>query len=172
VPGGGKRWDWYRLHPEWAERLVDAAGVRPGELVIDLGAGDGSITVPLAAAGARVIAVELHPARAATLRGRVSGLDVRVVEMDAGRFRYPDRRVRIVANPPFGLASSLIRAAIGHPGMAALDLVLPRQVARRWVADQHRATRRSRARLGPALPRQAFSPSPQVDCTVLQLRRR
>jgi 16S rRNA A1518/A1519 N6-dimethyltransferase RsmA/KsgA/DIM1 with predicted DNA glycosylase/AP lyase activity len=44
--------------------VVAGADIRPGELVYDLGAGDGALTGPLLAAGARVIAMELHPGRA------------------------------------------------------------------------------------------------------------
>lgn len=172
MSGGGPGWDWHRLRPDWAELLVEAAAVRPGELVVEVGAGDGALTVPLAATGARVIAIELHPGRAERLRNRVSGLDVRVVEMDALRFRYPSRRLRVVANPPFGIASSLIRTAANQPGVIALDLVLPRTVARRWADERTRAVRRFSGELGPAVPRRAFMPSPRVDCVLLKLRRR
>jgi 23S rRNA (adenine-N6)-dimethyltransferase len=172
VSGGGSGWDWYRLAPDWADRLVQAACVRPGELVVELGAGDGALTVPLAVAGARVIAVELHAGRAERLRQRVAGLDVRVAEIDAADFRYPRRRLRVVSNPPFGLASTLIRAAVGQPGVAALDLVLPRSVALRWADPRTRAARRFRGTLGPTVPRRAFTPAPKVDCAILQLRRR
>jgi 23S rRNA (adenine-N6)-dimethyltransferase len=172
VSGGGSRWDWYCLEPEWAERLVAAADIQRGELVVELGAGDGALTVLLAAAGARVIAVELHPGRAERLRARVAGLDVRVVERDALDFRYPQRRLRVVANPPFGIASSLIRAALEPSGVAALDVVLPRPVAQRWAGARTRATRRFHGRVGPAFPRRAFTPQPTVDCRLLQLRRR
>ena len=172
MSGGGSRWDWYRLEPEWAERLVDAADIRRGELVVELGAGDGALTVPLAAAGASVIAVELHPGRAERLRHRVAGLRVRVVERDALDFRYPRRRLRVVANPPFGIASTLIRAALDPPSVAAIDVVLPRPVAERWASRNTRTTRRFRRRLGPVVPRGAFTPEPAVDCRLLQLRRR
>ncbi len=171
MSGGGSR-DWYRLRPDWAERVVEAADIRRGELVVELGAGDGALTEPLARTGARVIAVELHPGRAERLRARVRGLDVRVAEMDATDFSYPRRPVRVVANPPFGIASSLIRAAIGQPGVTALDLVLPRSVALRWADSRMRAARRFQGRLGPLLPRNAFSPVPRVDCAILHLRRR
>ena len=171
MSGGGSR-DWYRIRPDWAARVVEAAGIRRGELVVELGAGDGALTVPLAGTGASVIAVEVHPGRAERLRARVRDLDVRVVEMDATDFRYPRRPVRVVANPPFGIASSLIRAAIGQPGVTALDLVLPRSVAVRWADGRLRAARRFHGRVGPAVPRRALSPAPRVDCAVLQLRRR
>ncbi len=171
MSGGGSR-DWYRLRPDWAERVVGAADIQRGELVVELGAGDGALTVPLARTGARVIAVEVHPGRAERLRDRVRDLDVRVVEMDARDFRYPRRVVRVVANPPFGIASSLIRSALEQTGVIALDLVLPRSVALRWSDGRPRAARRFQGRLGSVVPRRAFSPAPRVDCAVLHLRRR
>ena len=171
MSGGGSR-DWYRLRPDWAERVVGAADIQRGELVVELGAGDGALTVPLARTGAQVIAVEVHPGRAERLRDRVRDLDVRVVEMDARDFRYPRRGVRVVANPPFGIASSLIRSALEQTGVIALDLVLPRSVALRWSDGRPRAARRFQGRLGSVVPRRAFSPAPRVDCAVLHLRRR
>jgi 23S rRNA (adenine-N6)-dimethyltransferase len=69
-------WGWHRLADDWAARVVAAADVRPGELVLDIGAGQGALTRPLIKAGVRVIAVELHPGRAEALRrrfGTVSG---------------------------------------------------------------------------------------------------
>ncbi len=44
--------------------------VRPGDLVFDVGAGDGKMTDTLVARGARVVCVEAHPTRASALRDR------------------------------------------------------------------------------------------------------
>ena len=55
---GGRRWGWHALDGRAAARLVAAAGIRPGDLVVDAGAGTGALTAPLVAAGARVVAVE------------------------------------------------------------------------------------------------------------------
>ncbi len=79
------------------------------DVVGDLGAGFGALTAPLAATGARVIAVELHPRRAAALRSEYAGTRVAVVELDLRDFTFPGRPYRVVANPPYAGVNALIR---------------------------------------------------------------
>lgn len=167
----GQQWGWHRLEPDWARRIVEDARVRPGELVIDLGAGHGALTAPLLAAGARVIAVELHERRASALRTRLADDENAVVlTMDLRDFCWPSRPVRVVANPPFGVLSDLMRVLLGHRYLTAADLVIPRSAVGRF---EERLPRRShlRPQRGLKLPRSAFRPRPPIDCGVLQLRR-
>ena len=79
------------------------------DVVCDLGAGLGALTGPLAATGARVIAVELHPRRAAALREEYAGTRVAVVERDLRDFTFPGRPYRVVANPPYAGVNVLVR---------------------------------------------------------------
>jgi 23S rRNA (adenine-N6)-dimethyltransferase len=148
--------------------VVAAAGVRPGELVLDIGAGDGALTAHLVGAGARVVAVELHPARACLLRERFG--EVTVVHGDAASLRLPRRPYRVVANPPYRISASLLRVLLA-PGssLVAADLVLQRAVVRK---HSDRTARRFRFATGLALPRDAFRPPPHVDSAVLVIRRR
>ena len=143
--------------------------------MVDLGAGEGALTAPLVAAGARVMAVELNPRRAARLRARFATDPVTVLECDIAEFRLPHRPFRVVANPPYSLASAVIRTLIapGSPLMAA-DLVLPRHVVDRLTGGRPAVARSRRYTLtaGPRLPRRAFRPPPQVDSAVLVVRRR
>ncbi|HTN80888.1 MAG TPA: methyltransferase domain-containing protein, partial [Acidimicrobiales bacterium] len=89
-PSAGRTWGWHQLDPRWAQQLVADAGIGRGDLVVDVGAGWGALTRPLIETGARVIAVELHPGRAAHLR-RHFGDDIVVVEADASDLRLPRR---------------------------------------------------------------------------------
>jgi 23S rRNA (adenine-N6)-dimethyltransferase len=171
VPASGRSrraWGWYRLADEWAARVVAAAGVRPGELVLDIGAGEGALTAHLVRAEAQVVAVELNPRRAAALRERFPGITV--VQADATALRLPARPFRVVANPPYGISSSLLRMLLA-PGsrLVAADLVLQRAVVRKHAS---RPARRFALTAGLALPRRAFLPPPNVDSAVLVIRRR
>lgn len=137
---------------------------------MDVGAGHGAITAHLVAAGATVVAVELHPGRVDRLRARFADNDVTVVGVDVADFRWPRRPFRVVASPPYGHSAQLLRALL-RPGsrLVAADLVLQRAVVRRYAAG---SAGRWDVRQGRSLPRKAFRPPPQVDSGVLVIRRR
>jgi 23S rRNA (adenine-N6)-dimethyltransferase len=160
----------------WAQLMVQEAHLWPGDWVLDIGAGRGALTAPLFATGARVIAVEAHPGRAAYLRGRF-GPSIVVVCADAEELRLPRRPYHVIANPPFAISSPLLRRLL-QPGsrLVAARLILPRQTACRWAGPDAPGGRRWRqefdARLGWRLPRSAFRPPPRVDVQVLEIYRR
>jgi 23S rRNA (adenine-N6)-dimethyltransferase len=161
-----RAWGWHALADEWAARIVADAGVQPGELVVDIGAGNGVLTARLLQAGVRVVAVEPHPGRARHLRERFAGAPVTVVEADARSLRLPRRPFRVVASPPYAISSPLLDMLLTpRSRLVAADLVLQRAVVRRYT-DGRRAGaggRRWSLRAGRPLPRQAFRPAPQVD---------
>jgi 23S rRNA (adenine-N6)-dimethyltransferase len=160
-----------------ARRLVDGASIRPGDLVVDIGAGTGALTAPLVAAGARVVAVELHPRRAQVLRERFAGDPVTVVRTDATDLRLPRRPFRVVANPPFAATTAILRRLLS-PGsrLVTADLVVPRGVARRWTdrraPGSGRWQRTFDARIAATVPASAFEPRPPGATVVLRIERR
>ena len=171
--GTRRQWGWHPLRPEWARSLVADSPVRPGDLVVDLGAGTGALTGPLLDADARVIAVELHPGRASTLQERY-GARIVLVRTDLRELRLPTRPFRVVASPPYQLSTALVAALLGTDLLLSADLVLQRATARRLAAAPPRArhARRYRLEVGRPVPRKAFAPPPRVDSAVLRIRRR
>jgi 23S rRNA (adenine-N6)-dimethyltransferase len=179
VPAANSRraWGWHPLTDTWAARIVAASGVGPHDLVLDLGAGEGALSAYLVQAGARVLAVELHPTRVRRLRERFQGQPVTVVPADVHDLRLPHRPFRVVANPPYNTSSALLRLLLAPTSqLIAADLVVQRAFARRfadeWIHSGGRAQRRWDVRCGAPIPRSAFRPPPLVDSMTLVVRRR
>jgi 23S rRNA (adenine-N6)-dimethyltransferase len=163
-----------------AAELVRRAGVRPGDLVLDLGAGDGAITAPLASAGARVVAVERDHRLARLLERRFAADQVTVVHGDLRRVPLPRRPYHVVASIPFAVATVLLRRLLDDPrsALTGADLLVEWGMARRltsprprdlatawWVARfELRVERRVRAA--------CFRPPPRVDAAHLAIRPR
>ena len=122
--------------------------------------------------GARVIAVELHPERVARLR-ETFGPEVIVVRTDLRDLRLPRRPFRVVASPPYGASTDLVRLLLSSPRLLAADLVLQRGAVSRMVEcpPGARHTRGYHLGRGLAVPRRAFRPPPHVASAVLQIRR-
>jgi len=170
--GRARNWSWNRLADRAARQLVEDSEVAPGDLVLELGAGDGAITRHLVRHGARVVAFELHPERAEQLR-RQFGDDVKVVRADVRDLRLPTRPFTVVANPPFsGIQAVLVRLTHRSSRLERADLLVPRSVCNQWST---RLTRRSSSWSitdRRPVPRSAFTPRPRIDVVHMTIRRR
>jgi 23S rRNA (adenine-N6)-dimethyltransferase len=171
------------LRPERAERLVAEADFRPGELVVEVGAGLGAITLALAKRGIDVVAVECDPVWASRLRQlvrRVGQARVRVVEADFLSLALPTRPFRVIGSVPFGRTTDVLRYLLDEPrvSLERADVVVQWQVARKRATTPP-ATLLSTLwapwwefRLGCRIPANEFRPVPQVDAGVLVVIRR
>jgi 23S rRNA (adenine-N6)-dimethyltransferase len=144
---------------------VAATPVRAGDVVVDLGAGEGALTASLARTGARVLAVELHPRRADVLRQQFVGTRVAVVEVDLAVFSWPGRPFRVVANPPYDGVNALVRRLLATRQLRSADLVVSERAAR-GLARRHP----TRVELGVYVPRHAFLHRAPYDARVVRIR--
>ncbi len=106
-------------------KLVDAASIGPGELVLEVGPGTGALTEALLDRGASVIACEIDRDLAAILGERFGGrINLIVGDCLKGQRELNDdvaaaisgRRFRLVANLPYQIASPLMAALLmDHP---------------------------------------------------------
>ena len=163
-----------------AAGLVALAQLEPHHLAVDLGAGRGALTAPLAAAAGRVVAVERDPGCARALRERfVDDERVQVVEGDLLEVPLPDEPFTVVANLPYAVGTKAVRRLLvdGH-GLRAAVLVLQLEAARR-IAGVPRSGRFAATwapwytvELVATLPATAFRPVPTVDAGVLKITAR
>jgi 23S rRNA (adenine-N6)-dimethyltransferase len=162
------------------EELVGGSGAGPGDLVVDIGAGNGLISEALARRGARVLAIERDPGLARRLRARFgpeSG--VTVVEADALETPLPAELFRVVANIPFGITTKLLRRLLCGSSLVRADLIVQSEVARKRGGARGRGTLLNACwepwfefGTGARIPATAFRPRPRVDAAILIVVRR
>ncbi|GAA0581803.1 methyltransferase domain-containing protein [Caenispirillum bisanense] len=80
--------------PVLGQPVVDLLAPQPGETILDLGCGDGTLTARIAGSGARVIGVDGSPEMVAAARAR--GLDARV--MDGHALHLPEQVDAVFSN--------------------------------------------------------------------------
>jgi 23S rRNA (adenine-N6)-dimethyltransferase len=161
------------------DALVDGSGAGAGDLVLDIGAGNGLISAALARRGTRVLAIERDPALAARLRAKFATWpSVTVVEGDILATPLPGEPFRVVANIPFGITTQILRRLLDSEALVRADLIVQAEVARK------RGTRGRGTLLnacwepwfefgtGARIPATAFRPRPRVDAAILVITRR
>jgi 16S rRNA (adenine1518-N6/adenine1519-N6)-dimethyltransferase len=171
-------------------RIVRLAGVAPGQRVVEIGAGLGSLTLALAEAGASVTAVEIDRHVLAVLRAQVEPLGVRVVEADALTLDWAEllgsgsaaAPWSLVANLPYNVAVPLvIRVLEEAPQVTSLLVMVQREVGERLAAgagdEAYGAVSvkvaywASSAVVGRVSP-SVFIPRPRVESVLVRLDRR
>jgi len=183
----------HRLRPkkEWGQNflgdpaILDAlaalARLRPGDTVVELGAGLGHLTRALLASGARVVAVERDRELAPILRDELP--EAEIVEADAKSFDLGPAaaagKVVVCGNLPYHLTSPILFHLLDQRAFVRRAvLLLQREVAERVAAEpggreygvlsvlvQHAAD----AHIGLEVGRHAFTPPPEVDSSALVL---
>jgi 16S rRNA (adenine1518-N6/adenine1519-N6)-dimethyltransferase len=170
-------------------RIVRLAEVESGQPVIEIGAGLGSLTLALAEAGARVIAVEIDRHVLPVLRQQVEPLGVRVVEADALRLDWTEllgadeaQSWALVANLPYNVATPLvIRVLEEAPQVGSLLVMVQREVGERLAAaagDEAygavsvKVAYWATAKVVGRVPPSVFVPRPRVESVLVRLVRR
>src|SRR5579859_2758908 len=162
------------------DALVTGSGTGAGDLVVDIGAGNGLISEALARRGARVLAVERDPALAERLRAKFATWPgVTVVEGDVLKTPLPAEPFRVVANIPFGITTKILRHLLGASGtLARADLIVQAVVARKRGSGGRGTLLNAcwepwfEFGTGPRVPATAFRPVPRVDAAILTVARR
>jgi len=172
--------------PNLVERIVREAAVGPGDRVVEIGAGTGTLSKALAATGARVVAYEIDEGLRPLLEESLAESTVEVRFADALTVdlstELGDGEWILVANLPYNVGTPLLLEILrGAPNIVRFVVMLQREVADRLVADPGTsayglpsvgAALRAEVRFGFAVSPQVFLPPPDVGSAVVTLVRR
>jgi len=167
-------------------RIVQTAGVQPGETVLEIGPGLGSLTLGLLEVGASVIAVEIDRRLAEqlphTVRVMQPGRSLTVVHDDALRVsELPGDPVRLVANLPYNVSVPVLLHLLEHfPSLRAGIVMVQAEVGQRLAAEPGskvygapsvKAAWYGDWRLAGQVSRMVFWPVPNVDSVLVGFER-
>jgi 16S rRNA (adenine1518-N6/adenine1519-N6)-dimethyltransferase len=173
--------------PNLARAIVADAGVGPGDRVLEIGAGLGSITLALAEAGCEVLAVEFDRRLTPALHEVVSAYpNVNVEQLDVMRADWHellgDERWTMVSNLPYNISVPLMVDLLeGVPQIDRFVVMVQREVGERFVAKAGdeaygtvsvRIAYRADAELLRRIPAGVFWPRPNVDSVLVRIDRR
>ena len=173
------------MDPGILGKIIRVADLEPEDFILEIGAGLGSLTLPLASRVKKVYAVEIDPPLARALAEELRGNDrVEVVRGDALRvdmaslFSRAKRKLKVVANLPYEISSPMIfRLFPGRGFFSLFVLMLQMEVAGKVVAppggkDYGPLSLWTRlyteARIAFPVPPRAFFPRPKVDSAVVK----
>jgi 16S rRNA (adenine1518-N6/adenine1519-N6)-dimethyltransferase len=175
------------VDPNTVRRIARLAGVGPGDRVVEIGAGLGSLTLALADTGAEVTAVEVDRHLMPILREVTAAAPVKLVEADAltlnwGELLGDGEGFVLVANLPYNVATPLVADLLDEvPAISRMLVMVQREVGERLAAapgDEGygavsvKVAYWATASVVGRVPPTVFVPQPRVESALVAIERR
>lgn len=172
----------FLIDPEIVRDIVEAADITPGETVLEIGPGIGTLTQGLAEAKANVVAVELDNRLPEVLAKTLAGYDnVRIVHGDILKVNIPEivasETFKVVANLPYYITTPIIMALLERRlPVTKLVTMVQKEVADRMVAQPGKkdygalsvaVQYYTEPEIVADVPPKSFIPAPAVDSVVI-----
>jgi 16S rRNA (adenine1518-N6/adenine1519-N6)-dimethyltransferase len=163
--------------------IVSQAQLSADDYVIEIGPGLGALTEFVLESGARVLAIEKDQRLAQFLGKRFAAAQLEIIHGDALDFDlrplFAERRVKLLGNLPYYVASQLLLKFIKYPSPISLWLfMLQKEMARRISASSGTSDYGSltlavqskyRVEYLRSVPATVFLPQPEVDSAIVRL---
>ena len=180
-----KRFGQHFLHdPGILRRIVELISPQPDERLIEIGPGEGALTLPLLRAAGRLTAIELDRDLIEPLRAKAQGIGaLEVINADVLTVDFTalaaGGALRVVGNLPYNISTPILFHCLGHAAaIADMHFMLQKEVVDRMAAAPGSKTYgrlsvmlQLRCSVEPLLrvPPGAFRPPPKVDSAVVRL---
>lgn len=174
------------VDPNTVRKIASLAGVGPGDPIVEIGPGLGSLTLALLEHDASVTAVEMDTELVPILREVVAGRDVTIVEGDAQQVDWDTVLAahpawKLVANLPYNVATPLVLDLLRDvPAITEMLVMVQLEVAERLAATAPDpaigipsvlVAYHGVAEVVGKVPPTVFHPKPRVDSALVRIVR-
>lgn len=173
----------FLINPRVLDQIVEAAQITPGDHVLEIGPGIGTLTQGLAEAGAVVTTVELDAKLLPVLAKTLEGYDnIQIVHGDILKLDLAEmlkgKRWKVVANLPYYITTPIVMALLEQK-LPILEIVtmVQKEVAERMAAKpggkEYGALSvavqyHTKPEIITIVPPQSFFPQPAVESAVIK----
>ncbi len=170
------------------QKIIDRAGFLPSDHVLEIGAGMGELTIPLAGRVRRITAVEKDPQLADMLEERlfrarinnVTLINEDILRLDLGRVRgHSQEKIKAIGNLPYNISSPFLEILLNNRDIISRAvLMFQYELARRLLSGpggkEYGAITvmiQYNAAVSPILEvaKEAFYPRPKVGSMVIMI---
>jgi 16S rRNA (adenine1518-N6/adenine1519-N6)-dimethyltransferase len=180
-----KHYGQHFLHERhYVDRIVATIAPLAGERLVEIGPGEGALTLPLLRAAGQLTAIELDTDLIPQLQAAAAGLGaLTIVHADVLEVDFTalaaGGRLRVAGNLPYYLSSPILFHCLAHAdAIADMHFMLQKEVVARMAAapgskvyGRLSVTLQLACRVEPLfdVPPGAFRPPPKVDSSVVRL---
>lgn len=164
--------------------IIDALDPKPGESILEIGPGEGVLTIPLINSGANIIAIELDRRLAPMLqeefkkRDNLKVFEADILAVDPAEFGL--EKFALIGNLPYNITSPILGWLLKYNSLITRAvLMMQKEVATRIVATKGKARSSITVlisifydcKLECDVPPESFTPPPKVDSAVVRFDR-
>jgi 23S rRNA (adenine-N6)-dimethyltransferase len=162
-------------------QLIEKADLTSTDTVLDIGAGNGALTLPLAEKAGKVIAVEVDPQYVRKLKEKtVNKRHVTIIEKDFLQMKLPKNPFCVVSSIPYAITTPILGKMLDQPQtpLERAVFVIEKGAAKRFTKQELTDPRILKWRMwftlkmGRTISATQFSPPPGVDSAVLTVCRK
>jgi len=159
--------------------IADAAEIKKGDTVLEIGPGEGTLTAVLLERGAHVVAIEKDSRLIPVLTEKFAEKSFKLVEGDALEFEVEKLKLKnfkVVGNIPYYITGALLKKFLsGDAQPSTLVFLIQKEVAERIARSKKESILSlsvkayGEPKYIKTVPRGAFAPAPNVDSAILSV---
>lgn len=161
--------------------MIDHAEIHQNDMVLDIGAGKGALTLPLSRLSKRVIAVERDEQLAGRLKKTFSKQEnVKILGMDIRNMPLPGNPFKVVSNIPYSITTDVFGKLMDSPetnfqgGTVIIEMGAAKRITQKHSSNPRVAGWNTwhELKIIRRVSRSAFHPPPTVNSALIKITRR